>query len=33
MSKWEVEDYIETHKDPNIWFRQAFEQKFIARGG
>jgi hypothetical protein len=28
--KWEVEDYLETLKNPNAWFRQAFEQKFVA---
>jgi truncated hemoglobin YjbI len=28
--KWKVEDYIETLKNPNAWFREAFEQKFVA---
>ena len=28
--KWEVEDYLETLKNPNAWFRQAFEQKYVA---
>lgn len=28
--KWKVEDYLETLKNPNAWFRQAFEQKYVA---
>lgn len=28
--KWKVEDYLETLKNPNAWFRRAFEQKFVA---
>lgn len=25
-----VDEYLKTLKDPNIWFRMAFEQKFVA---
>ena len=28
--KWKVEEYLETLKNPNAWFRQAFEQKYVA---
>ena len=28
--KWEDEDYLDALKNPNAWFRQAFEQKFVA---
>ena len=28
--KWEVEDFLETLKNTNAWFRRAFEQKFVA---
>lgn len=26
----DMEEYIETLKDPNAWFRQTFEQKYVA---
>ena len=25
-----VDEYLKTLKDPNTWFRMAFEQKFVA---
>lgn len=26
----DMEEYIETLKNPNAWFRQTFEQKYVA---